>query len=113
MAHVSRISGGIRHHHGAAKKITIRIGADLLEHLVTERTAISISISEVIRETLQERIMGRENLTMVREELERMRREMRKVRQELALATDVILSFGGHLAREDAREWVIKNLCRE
>ncbi len=98
-----------------ARKRLLRVRVDwpVYEDLVVESQVRKSCVAEVVRHVLNEHQMRGEKLRAMREEIAAMRGELSKVRHELALATDVLLSFGGRLAREDAREWVNENLGKE
>ena len=98
-----------KHLVGGTRKLTIRLGRDVIEDLEAEGREKAVTVTEVIRKVIEDYWARAAKLDALRNVMKQVDADVNRLRHELALATDVLLSFGGRLSREDAREWVNQN----
>ena len=95
------------------RKVTIRLSRDLVEELITEGEERGVTVTQIVREVLEERLLRGIKLEETRLIVRELRDEVKRFRREFALSTEVLLSYGGKTPAEEAREWVSRTLGRE
>ena len=93
--------------------MTIRLSRGLIDDLNADARQKGITVTDVIRSTLEERQLRGAKLDETREVVLQLRAELKRFRRELALSTEVLLSYGGKTPSDEAREWVSNTFGRE
>ena len=88
------------------RQVTVRLTWSIIDALSDEAGEKGITLSEVIRNILDERMLQGGRLEETRLTVLRMDKELKMLRKELGVATEVILGMSGTISKEEAHDLV-------
>lgn len=91
-----------------SKLLGVKMDPEALENLLIESATRKITVSELVRELINDHQSKEAKMADTRDELEQLRGDINKLRHEFARATEAILTHAGKVPKEKAIRWVRK-----